>query len=72
MTDSLPPDVRKCAVCGAVAPPTNTAYTLFRDEHRWRLVREVSANGKVTVVYKCADCWNKERAKRATNSGIKR
>jgi hypothetical protein len=46
-----------CAECGALAPQTQTNYTLISVKHRWRLVRTKNADGTCSTAWYCAACW---------------
>lgn len=52
-----------CVDCGAVAPATDTAYTLIGRQFAWRLVFVVDGQGKRIPQWRCHQCFR--RAKEA-------
>lgn len=53
-----------CVDCGAVAPETDTAYTLIGRRHGWRVIFVVDDQGKRAPEWRCDKCFRraKERA----------
>ncbi len=57
-----PKEGRYCGACGAVAPKTDTDYTLIGAAHGWRLLRSVGTDGSLRMSWRCATCFAKRRA----------
>jgi hypothetical protein len=53
-----------CVDCGAVAPATETPYTLIGQRFGWRLVHVVDARGKRVPEWRCDKCFRKAKAER--------
>ncbi len=53
---------QRCAGCAAVSPTTETNYTLISPKHAWRMVVEVTEDGRKEPSWYCPKCW--ERRKR--------
>lgn len=65
-TESGIPDsdpIRVCVDCGAPAPKTESAYTLISALHGWRLTREIDAEGRRTIEWRCPVCWAELKAR---------
>jgi hypothetical protein len=54
-----------CIDCGAIAPETNTNYTLISTSFGWRLTRRTLPGGEVTTEWRCAACWRKHKSRAA-------
>lgn len=52
---------RRCVACGALAPSTDTSYTLISSQHGWRLSRTLNADGTRTVEWRCPPCWDRHK-----------
>lgn len=65
--DAAPPpkrqaeDKRTCVMCKAVAPDTNTGYTLISSQHGWRVKAQRGPDGRRYSEWYCPDCWNKRK-----------
>ena len=64
--DQVGEDQTTCFVCRAVAPPTDTDYTLISSAHGWRLAARVGADGRKAQVWYCPSCWKVFRKARTT------
>ena len=51
-----------CVECGAVAPDTDTAYTLIGQRFAWRLVHVVDEQGRRIPQWRCDKCWRRAKA----------
>jgi len=51
-----------CDYCGAVAPATDTAYTLIGQRFAWRLTYAVDDNGKRVPKWRCDKCFRRSKA----------
>lgn len=51
-----------CVDCGAVAPTTDTAYTLIGRQFAWRLVFVVDERGKRVAQWRCDKCFRRAKA----------
>ena len=56
---------RKCVDCSALAPETETNYTLISQRHGWRLTRGKDAAGRKVMEWRCPDCYARVRPKTA-------
>ena len=55
---------RRCCVdCMALAPETETNYTLISQRHGWRLTRQVDGAGLTTMAWHCPGCFARRRPK---------
>lgn len=46
----------RCKDCGALAPRTETNFTLISSQHGWRLTFE-KENGRRKAEWRCPRCW---------------
>ncbi len=51
---------KRCVGCNAVAPPTETNYTLISNQHAWRCAKQLDANGQKVLFWYCATCWKRK------------
>ena len=51
---------KHCVDCHAMAPDTDTNYTLI--EHGWRLTPRSENDGRRTMELRCPSCWASHRA----------
>lgn len=51
-----------CESCKALAPRTNTNFTLISSQHGWRLTFE-HENGRRVPIWRCPKCWQAYKAK---------
>lgn len=61
---SSEPEATICKDCGAIAPETDTAYTLIGSRFGWRLKYVVDGAGKRIPEWRCDECARRERASR--------
>ena len=65
--DDAPRSRHECVDCKALAPPTNTNYTLISASFGWRLSREIASDGLPTMEWRCPSCWDaRKRGGRGT------
>jgi hypothetical protein len=57
--------VQRCVDCRAFSPEANTNHTLISARHGWRLHRRVDTEGKMTLEWRCPNCWTKFKEKNA-------
>src|SRR5258708_542516 len=57
-------EAQVCVDCACTSPKTNTDYTLISAEHGWRLTRERDASGRVTLTWRCPECWRRRKENR--------
>jgi hypothetical protein len=68
--DDVPRSRHECVDCKALAPATNTNYTLISATFGWRLTRGVASDGLATMEWRCPTCWDaRKRAGRGSVSG---
>jgi hypothetical protein len=60
MPEEFPPIT--CADCKAIAPETETAYTLIGQQFGWRLKYVVDADGKRVPEWRCDKCFRARKA----------
>jgi len=53
---------QRCVQCAALAPPTDTNYTLISAKFGWRLSREVRADGTLLMEWRCPTCWEQYKS----------
>jgi hypothetical protein len=53
-----------CVDCGAVAPETDTAYTLIGQRYGWRVIFVVDQHGKRSPEWRCDKCFRRAKAER--------
>jgi hypothetical protein len=56
--------VAVCAGCHILSPETATPYTLIHT-FRWRATRTKNARGKSSVVWRCPECWRRQKTRLA-------
>jgi hypothetical protein len=66
--DEAQQSMRQCIDCRAVAPKTDTNYTLISSKYGWRLSRRTDSAGSLIVEWRCPTCWDKHKAQRAPAS----
>ena len=50
-----------CVGCNAIAPATETNYTLISQRHGWRLTRATTSTGRKISEWRCPECFEKYR-----------
>lgn len=51
-----------CIDCAKRSPETETNYTLISAQFGWRLTRQRSPTGDISVEWRCPDCWRAFKA----------
>jgi hypothetical protein len=52
-----------CVECRAIAPATDSAYTLISQRFGWRLVYALDAQGKRVPQWRCDKCFRRSKAR---------
>jgi hypothetical protein len=58
-----------CVECGAIAPETDTAYTLIGARFGWRLQYLQDKTGRRIQQWRCDTCYRRSKAARAGSQG---
>jgi hypothetical protein len=56
-----------CVDCGAIAPETDTAYTLIGARFGWRLRYVPDETGRRVQQWRCLTCYRRDKAAREGN-----
>ena len=51
-----------CVGCHLLSPETETNYTLISAQFGWRLARKPTADGTMSIEWRCPACWRTYRA----------
>jgi hypothetical protein len=54
-----------CVDCRALAPETETAYTLIGQAHGWRLTFRQNAQGERIPEWRCPECFKRVKERSA-------
>lgn len=56
------PPAPVCVDCGALAPDTDTPYTLIGQRFAWRLIYVVDEQGKRVPQWRCDKCFRRAKS----------
>jgi hypothetical protein len=57
-----------CFDCKKPSPETDTNYTLIGSRHGWRVTRRRAEEGRLSMEWRCPDCWRAYKAARRRTS----
>jgi hypothetical protein len=53
---------QNCVDCRALAPETETNYTLIGSRYGWRLTKRRDGHGRLAMEWRCPKCWRVYKA----------